>query len=252
MAAKQHSTAWKCDYVLYGKGGGHSGGYVPVQVARVLDAVAAETGRPIYLSQGGLSGAVKASAKTHLGLGAFDIALDGRTKAQVWTLVSALLRAGIIGFPRGFTWDSFQGRTLGNLHDGNEHIHCCSVDCYDSLHPQAQDQVDEWKRGGDGLVGNARYTGPSTPLGSWATSPVNPANIVDGAGTLYVAIGQLLGLDVDRVQREDKDRGAVIHYRRKVKRWGRWNAVTVKGTYFAIADGSQTYLTATAPEKAAA
>jgi len=247
----KHSETWDVDYVLYGKGGGHSGGYVPVSTAAILDAVAKETGRPIYLSQGGLSGSVKASAKTHLGLGTFDIALDGRTKAQVWLLVSALLRCGIVAFPRGFTWDSFAGKTLGNLHDGNEHVHAVDANTLSSSHEQARDQVAEWKRGGDGLLGSARYTGPSTPLGSWKESPYNPANVVEGRGSMYVASGQLLGLDVDRVQREDKDRGERIYYRKIVTRWGRRNIVTVKGTYFAIGDASQQYLSETPVEVAA-
>jgi hypothetical protein len=252
MGSVMHSSRYDSDYVWYGKGHGHDGGWVPVNLVEVLNTAAEVTGCPIYLSQGGLSTSTPASANTHRGLGAFDVALDGRTKAQVWTLASALRRSGIDAFPRGFTWDSFQGRTLSNLHDGNEHLHCVSYDNQDNLDPSAWAQVKENLKGGDGLVGSARYTGPSTPLEHWKTSPYNPANIRERGGVLYVQTAHLLGLSVDRVQKKERDHGYKLTYVKQVKRWGRWNAVTQQGTYYAIADATQTYLAPEPPSAAAA
>ena len=235
MSDVHHDHAYG-DWVLF------RGGRIPPVDRDILLAI------PSYvrgLTQGGLSSAVKASAHTHVGLGAFDISIGGMSKAEVWTMASELLRSGIVPFPRGFVSDSFQGRTVGNIHDGNEHIHCCSVESYAHLHPQAKAQVDEYRRGGDGLRGSAGYTGPRTPLGRWADSPYNPANVRREGGTSVVGVDTLLGLDVDRATRTSRERGATVAYVRRVRRWGRWNAVTDDGTYYAIADDRQQYLVAT-------
>lgn len=161
-----HSDKYRCDYVSW------RGGNFPLGTRAKLLAIPST----VRVTQGGLSFA-PASAMTHAGLGAFDLNTDGMTKDQVWQQARELLSVGIIPFPRGFNADSFQGRTISNTNDGNEHLHCIDTDEYDHLHPEAQAQVNEWKRGGDGLVGSARYYGPSGSLGKWADSPWNPKNI---------------------------------------------------------------------------
>ena len=225
---------------------GRYGDYVELRGGKVppvdRDILLAIPSRVRGLTQGGLSHAVKASANTHAGLGAFDVSIGGMSKDEVWAMSSELLRSGIVPFPRGFVADSFQGRTVGNIHDGNEHVHCCSVESYAHLHPQAKAQVDEYRRGGDGLRGGARYTGPRTPLGRWADSPYNPANVRDEQGVLVVQVEELLGLDVDRQPTKRRPRGFEVTYVRRVKRWGRWNVVTERGTYYAVADDTQRFL----------
>ncbi len=233
----RHSDKYKADYVWYGKGGGHDGGWIPVNLVPILDAVAKATGKKIRLSQGGLSNSVPASGQTHNGLGSFDIPLDGRTKGESWALASALLRSGVACFPRGFTWDSFQGKTLENLHDGIEHLHCVSWENYANLHRSAQLQIDEYLKGGDGLKGSAKYTGPSTKLEHWATSPYNPRNVTPDVQTYVVDVGEngfLWGLDVDRKKVTKQNPGAVIQTDRRITRWDRINAVTPAGIYYSL------------------
>jgi hypothetical protein len=168
-----HSSKWGTDYVSW------RGGNFPPQTRDKLLAIPSNVG----VTQGGLSWA-PASAMTHAGLGAFDLNTDGKTKAQVWQQVRELLSVGVIAFPRGFNYDSFQGKTISNTNDGNEHLHCLDTDEYDHLHPEAQSQVNEWKKfragqskDGDGLVGSHPYYGPGDSLGKWADSPWNPVNI---------------------------------------------------------------------------
>jgi hypothetical protein len=74
-----------------------------------------------------------------------------------------LIRSGIVGYPRGFIADSFQN---------NKHGHFVSVELYRHAHLQMQAQINEYKRGGDSLVGNRPYTGPKVPLGRWKDSHI--------------------------------------------------------------------------------
>ena len=206
-----------------------NGGWVtPIDREIVLACAAAVEWHTVRLSQGGLSNGVRASAKTHYGLGVGDIALDGRPKTKVWNLCAALIRSGIVAFPRGFIDDSFQN---------NKHIHFGSVESYRHAHPQLQGQINEYKRGGDGLVGNLSYTGPKVPLGRWKNSPYNPANIKADSGVYYVNVSPgsvLYGLDVDRKKIKSRERSYEIQAAERIKRWGRWNVVTAQSTYYAL------------------
>lgn len=233
---RMYSNTYRSDYVEF------RGGYFTPTDRDTLLAIPS----PVRVTQGGLSFA-PASAKTHAGLGAFDLNTDSMTKEQVWEMSRELLRSGITPFPRGFVWDSFQGRTLGNTDDGNEHLHCVSNNSFASLHPEAQAQIREQKRGGDGLVGSAGYTGPSTPLGTWKGSPYNPVNINPVERRVYVQVDALQGTDIDRRPTVLRHKGEGIDSIRYVKRWGRWNAVTSSGTYFATKDRAGVYLAYTKP-----
>ena len=234
---RMYSSTYRADYIKF------RGGYFTLRDAAVLKAIPST----VRVTQGGLSTAVRASSYTHAGLGAFDLNTDGMTREQVWEMCRELLRCGIVPFPRGFTWDSFQGRTLDNTDDGNEHLHGVSNNSFSSLHEQAKEQIREWKRGGDGLNGGAAYTGPKgTPLGDWATSPYNPANIKAEPGRWLVQVGRLQGTNVDRGPTAVREKGEVVDAVKLVRRWGRWNAVNGAGTYYAIRDSNGTYLTKTA------
>jgi hypothetical protein len=218
-----YSQKYHSEYV------GLNGGWVtPIDREIVLACASVVQWHTVRLSQGGLNDTVPASAKTHFGLGVGDIALDGRSKTQVWKLCAALIRSGVIGFPRGFIADSFQN---------NKHIHFASVESKGHAHPQLQAQINEYKRGGDGLVGNRPYPGPKVPLGRWKDSPYNPANIKADTAIYYVNVspGSVLhGLDVDRNNIKTRERGYKVHAARRVKRWGRWNVVTAQSTYYSV------------------
>jgi hypothetical protein len=197
---------------------------------------------PVSLSQGGLNGTVTASAKTHYGLGAFDVNIDGWDKEQTWLFASEGLRSGWIVFPRGFTWDTFQGRTLKDINDGNEHCHVCSRESYKQLHPQAQAQINEYlDDGGDGLIGSAGYTGPATKSDRWVNSPYNEKNIRLQKGFAVVQVDDLIGNSVDRFKRKVRAKGFEIEFEKMIKRWGRWNLVTKAGIYYALEDGGKSY-----------
>lgn len=226
-----HSNAYSSDYYW------HLGGWVTPTSAAILDACSGEDWGNIRLAQGGLNSGVRASAKTHYGLDVWDIAIDGRRKGKVWTLSAKLFRSGVIPFPRGFTNDSFQKM---------KHIHCVRY-LPDHAHPQAQAQVREQRLGGDGLVGGRSYTGPNTSPEPWDNSPYNPANIKAGQQTFTVSTVTLLGLSIDRRVKYTRKAGFTVIADRLVHRWGRWNAVTKWGTYYAVSDGSQIYLTVQTP-----
>lgn len=158
-----YSKRYRTEYVSW-----RGGNFAPITVAK-LSAIPSN----VRVTQGGLSFA-PASAMTHAGIGAFDLNTDGMTKAEVWQMCRELMAVNIIPCPRGFSYDSFQGPTLANTNDGNEHLHCLDRDCLKSMHPEAQAQVREILRGGDGLLGNARYVGPPLHLTKWSKSPYNP------------------------------------------------------------------------------
>lgn len=202
----------------------------------------------IRVTQGGLSYA-PASAKTHAGIGAFDLNTDGMTKDQVWKLCRELWEVDIIPAPRGFNADSFQGRTIKNTNDGNEHLHCLDRDQYEHMHWEAQAQCNEIMAGGDGLLGNAHFYGPSKKYrNSWKNSAYNPANVREG-GKYEVVSGTLQGLNLDRTPKKNTTRkkGYVVNAVKLVRRWGRWNAVTSKNTFYAVKDSKQTYLKKVVP-----
>jgi hypothetical protein len=162
-----YSSKWKCNYVKWRGVWMH-----PTTVAKLL-AIPSN----VIMTQGGLSFA-PASSMTHAGFGAGDINTDYMNRDQVWQLCKELWQVDIIPCPRGFNADSFQGRTISNTNDGNEHIHFLDVDCLSYMHPEAQAQVHEVLAGGDGLLGNKAFYGPSrTNRRKWATSKWNPAVI---------------------------------------------------------------------------
>jgi hypothetical protein len=233
-----HSTKWHADYQWF------SGGWVTPRDAAILQACQGGTWGRVRLSQGGLSFGTL-SADTHAGLGAFDIAIDGRSKLKVWWLCRRLRRSGVWPFPRGYQKDSFEK---------NKHLHCVSIESFASLHPSAQRQLTDSRyggyHGGAGLAGRPalRYSGPFTPRGTWSSSPYNPANIRRGRFTYYVVAKELLGLDVDRQRKYTRKRGFKVTGHQLVRRWGRWNLVTDYGTYYAIADSRGTYLSTKNPK----
>lgn len=173
MAAKR----WRNIYVrsepstpiVYWRGGW----FAPITVEK-LTAIPTSA----VVVQGGISFAGP-SALTHAGIGAGDLSVRHfHNKDEVWRQCKDLWNVDIIPCPRGFVADSFQGRTVGNMTDGNEHIHFLDLDCVKFMHPQAQAQVKEILDGGDGLLGNAHYTGPSlSNRRSWSTYPLNPVNV---------------------------------------------------------------------------
>jgi hypothetical protein len=235
---KHHSTRWGVDYVWF------NGGWVTPRDAAVLQACQGGSWGKIRLSQGGLSTGVRASANTHAGLGAFDIAIDGRSKAKVWWLCARLRRSGIWPFPRGYQSDTFQKI---------KHIHCVSRESFNSLHPSAQVSLTAkpWGgyHGGAGLAGlrSLRYSGPFNPFSRWSDSPYNSANIKRGNFTYYVVAKTLLGLDVDRKRKYERKRGFKLTGHQLVRRWGRWNLLTDYGTFYAVSDSHGTYLSTKNP-----
>lgn len=184
----------------------------------------------LRITQGGLSRAVKASAKTHYDLDVVDIATAGKTKSKVWEFCDNLFETGSLPFPRGYVRDSFQN---------NKHIHSLWWPC-SAGHAQLVAQYQEYKRyRGDGLVGSAGYTGPVNPeLYSWSNSMFHPNNRQDIKATHYVNVSKgetLLGVDRDRLKKYSRKRGYEIDSIARVYRWGRWNRLTQFGTFYAEA-----------------
>ena len=145
---------------------------------------------------------------------------------------------GIRPFPRGFTWDSFQGRTVDNITDGNEHLHVLVGGLFPAGHPARYQQL-EYDARGDGLVGSANYTGPWSPVKGklWAESPFNPANRDDTPRTFTVNVepgSSLLGLDINRQPVLSQVAGATVNAVAVVTRWGRQNALTSHGNFYAL------------------
>ncbi len=235
--AVQHSSTFHSDFMSFGAGGTHGGGAVTPVDATILRAVQGATWGDILLSQGGLSGSEPKSAKTHLGLGVWDIAIDGRSKAEVWRLARRLLRSGVVAFPRGFG----DGMTP-------KHIHCVSQESLAHAHAEAQEQLNSGRFGylhtvggkrGAGLAGSpdSRYIGPGTTPDRWSDSPYNPANITADTNTYFVDVAPgttLLGLNVDRKVKFNRPPGFKLVAARQIRRWGRQNVVTKSGTYYAL------------------
>lgn len=191
----------------------------------------------LHLTQGGISRTVKASARTHYYLDVADISTRGRSKSLVWTMATNLFETGNLPFPRGYVRDSFQGKSVSNTQDGNEHIH----DIYAPAkygHAQLQNQYQEWETyRGDGLVGPAHYTGPTIDaIVPWQNSMFNPQNRVNQSviGEVLVTHGSyLLGLDRYRQVHARKYLGDKILIAAKVKRWGRDNYLDDSGLFYA-------------------
>lgn len=221
-------------YVLY-----QGGAITPGDLQRLLATSRYSHGRKLQLSQGGLAnGAVEASGGTHDWLGVYDVSIRDWSKDEVWQWCTVAMWNGIRPFPRGFTWDSFQGRTVSNIHDGNEHVHVLVGGIFPHGHPARYQQL-EYDARGDGLVGNAAYTGPWLPVKGklWAESPYNPANRDDTPRRFEVAVAKgstLFGLDINRQPVITKAAGATVDAVAVVNRWGRQNALTKSGNYYAV------------------
>jgi len=129
----------------------------------------------VRVSQGGLSVAVSASALTHSGLDAADIAIDGRSKDEVWKFCTALMKCGAIPFPRGYV----DSNGWQDPWKDQKHIHVVMFNG-DYAHRQARDQINAarygYRYGRNGLAGHpGPYTGPARqPLVAWEDSEHNP------------------------------------------------------------------------------
>lgn len=97
--------------------------------------------RPV---QGSYSGSVSASAGTHNGSGAVDIATNGLSSTQKYRLVKALRIVGFAAWLRPYRAGVW-----------SEHIHGISIGSAE-LSSGAKSQVTEYKNGGDGLSGSAK------------------------------------------------------------------------------------------------
>lgn len=99
---------------------------------------------PVWIVQGSYTSAVSASGGTHDQGGALDISTSGRSVSEVQKLVKALRMAGFAAWKRGYGDDNF-----------TQHIHAIAIGDR-QLSSAARNQVAEYFRGGDGLVGSAR------------------------------------------------------------------------------------------------
>lgn len=98
-------------------------------------------GSKLSITQGSYNTSVSASAGTHDGGGALDISIRGYSSANADKIVKALRMAGFAAWRRG-VGDSF-----------SPHIHAIAIG--DARATQvAKNQVSEYFRGGDGLVGS--------------------------------------------------------------------------------------------------
>lgn len=124
------------------------------------------TGIRVRPTQGSYSTAVGASAGTHSEGGAVDLSVDGLTKGQITALVFACRRVGLSG-----TWFRPYRRGVWAAH-----IHCVSTDGPD-LAPSAARQIDERRKGGDGLVGDQPdpHANMQIPIRTWAQYRALPA-----------------------------------------------------------------------------
>lgn len=208
----------------------------PDDLVRLLAVSKYSHGKKLRLTQGGLSDYVL-SGNTHKRLHVYDVDFDEWTKEEVWDWCRVATQCGIRPFPRGFTYDSFQGKTVGNKNDGNEHLHVLvGTDYFESGHPARYQQV-EYDAHGDGLIGSAKYTGPWHQVKDiyWRDSPYNPANRIDQVQQFRVtADPALLGLDVDRNPLVSREVGSVVDSVAIVKRWGRDNALTKSRNFYAL------------------
>jgi hypothetical protein len=102
------------------------------------------TGKSLVIVQGCYNGtAVKASAGTHAGGGVIDVSVRGLTRAQRRAAVRWLRRGG---------WDAWYRPTAPGV--WTEHIHAV-LDGHRNASPGAQQQMQAYRAGRDGLVSNA-------------------------------------------------------------------------------------------------
>jgi hypothetical protein len=201
--------------------------FLPLDLEIILRCAAAVGWGPVTFIKGGLEDG-GLSASTHAWFGAADIRTRDHTTAQTWDFAAALIRSGIVGFPRGYGRDSFA-----------KHLHIASREAGMLAHKSLRAQIAEFQDGGDGLVGSKEYHGPSVRLGTWGQSPYNPVNITPDTGTYVVTTdgANLLGVDVDRKIVTRVPNGTEIDAVKRVQRWDRANVVanTPAGreTYFA-------------------
>ncbi|NUN15965.1 MAG: peptidoglycan-binding protein [Myxococcales bacterium] len=110
-------------------------------------------------SQGSYNESVSASAGTHAGGGALDIRTVGKTTKTVDHMVKALRTAGFAAWSRGRGHDSLP-----------PHIHAIAIGDKKASW-QAQQQVIEYAKGGDGLIGtkpDPDYDVAGKPIPAWA------------------------------------------------------------------------------------
>lgn len=218
-----HSGSLGADYVTVKGASDTDEHFLPLDLEIVLRCAAAVGWGPVVFIKGGLEPG-GASALTHSWLGAGDLRTRDHTTAEVWEFAAALIRSGIVAFPRGYGQDSF-----------DKHIHFASREAGDRAHESTRRQIAEFLDGGDGLVGSRDYHGPSVRLGTWGQSPVNPVNITPDTGTYVVTTdgANLLGRDVDRKIIARAPSGSTIVAAKRVKRFDRDNIVTADETYYA-------------------
>lgn len=120
--------------------------------AAMMAEVATLTGPTVEPSQGSYSTSVGASAGTHSGPGAIDLAAEQLTPAQRDELVAAMRQVGWAAWLRtpaqGFSY----------------HVHGIAVGC-DGLPPAAAAQVADYFAGRNGLVSRAPDDGPRQWVG---------------------------------------------------------------------------------------
>lgn len=97
---------------------------------------------PFTVVQGSYSSGVAASGGTHDGGGAIDLRSWNRSRSDVTKIVKALRMAGFAAWKRGYGADSF-----------DMHIHAIAIGDR-QITAAARNQVAEYFRGGDGLVGS--------------------------------------------------------------------------------------------------
>ena len=109
---------------------------------------------PIEITQGSYNNSVGASAGTHSGGGALDLRATTRTAAERKEIVSCLRKVGFAAW-------------LRTPSQGNwpYHVHAVAIGCSD-LSYQAEQQVQSYKAGRNGLANNGADDGPRTWV-SW-------------------------------------------------------------------------------------
>ncbi len=114
------------------------------RTAAMLTEVEKIVGRRLRIAQGSYSARVSASASTHKGGGAVDVATkyQSLSRRQKLDTVAALRRVGFAAWLREETPGVW-----------GEHIHCIAIGCPD-LSTSAEHQVEAYHRGRDGLLGN--------------------------------------------------------------------------------------------------
>jgi hypothetical protein len=126
------------------------------RTAAMMDEVARLVGPDLYVrpTQGSYSGGVSASAGTHDGGGAIDLAARDLTPGQRARLVAAMRRVGFAAWLR-----------TPAQSDWPYHVHGVAVGCPD-LSRGAANQVRDYLNGLNGLAGKGRDDGPREHAGT--------------------------------------------------------------------------------------